>query len=87
MTADNLDGVFVGAHGAVRTQAIELAFFRAGLHYGNLFLYREALESYIVHNSYGKVTLGRLELQVLIYGDDLRRSGVLAGKSIASSND
>ncbi len=87
MATDDLDGVLVGTHGTVGTQAIELALGGAFLHDGNLALDRERLEGNIVHDTDGEVLLGLFHLQVVEHGDDLGRRGVLGRQTIASTDD
>ena len=85
--ADDLDGVLVGADGAVGAEAVELALGGAGLDYGDFFLDGEALEGDVVGDADGEVGLGGLELEVVEYCDDLGGGGVLGGQAVAAAYD
>ncbi len=77
MASDDLDGVLVGADGAVRSESVELALCGAWLHDGNLALDGERLEGDIVHDADGEVVLRLILLKVIVDSDDLGWSGVL----------
>ena len=87
MGTDDLDGVLVGTYGTVGTQSVELALGGSWLHDGNFPLDRQGLEGDVVHDTDGEVGLRLLELEVVEYGNDLCRSGVLGRKTVAASDD
>ena len=77
VASDDLDGVLVGADGAVGSESVELALCGAWLHDGNLALDGEGLECHVIDDADGEVVLRLVELKVVVNGDDLGRSGVL----------
>ncbi len=77
MVANDLDGRFVGAYGAVGTQTPEFAAdgsFRCGV---DLLRLRQGVMGYIIIDADGKAVHGLCLLQIAIYGKNLRRRGVL----------
>ena len=87
MVADDLDGVLVGAHGAVAAQAEELALVGAFLDDGDFFLERERLEGHVIDDADGEAVLGFAELEVVEHGDDLGRAGILGGEAVAAADE
>ena len=86
MVADDLDGVLVRAHGAVRAEAVEHAAhgaFGAGV---ELFAQRQRGAGHIVHNAHGEVVLGRFEGQVVVHGLDHRGVELLGAQAIAAAD-
>ena len=85
--ADDLDGVLVGAHGAVGAHAPEL---RAGLACGggvDLRRDRQRGVRHIVHDAHGEVVLGRFRFQVFEHRQELGRRGVLGGEAVPAAHD
>ena len=77
MVADNLDGVFVCANGAVTAKTPELAFgsaFCRGVR-GGLFFQRHI--GHVVDNADGKLCLGLIFCQLFINRKDRSRWGIL----------
>ena len=75
--ADDLDGVFVGAHGAVGAHSPD---FHVGLSLGSgldLFGDGQGSVGHVVHDADGEIVLRRIGLKVLVHGENLPRSGVL----------
>ncbi len=77
VVSDDLDGVLVGADGAVRSKSVELALGGAWLHDRDLALDRKGLEGDIINDSDGEVVLRLAELKVVEDSYDLGWSGVL----------
>ena len=86
VVADDLDGVLVGAHRAVASQAEELALVGAFLHDGDFFFERERLEGHVVDDADGEAVLGLTQLEVVEDGDDLGRAGVFGGKAVTAAH-
>ena len=85
--ADDLDGVLVGAHGAVRAQAVELAGDGA-LGRGVVLLAQfQRAVGHIVHDAHGEVVLGLGLLHVVEDGLDHGGGEFLAGKAVAAAVD
>ena len=85
--ADDLDGVLVGTHGTVGTQAPELAgdsAFRLGQ---QRRAQRQGQMGHIVLDADGKVVLRLLQRQIVEHGLDLGRSGILAAEAVAAGID
>ena len=85
--ADDLDGGFVGAHGAVGAQAPELAADGA-LRLGEQgSAYRQGQMGHIVLDADGEVILGLIQQQVVEHGLQLGGGGVLAGQAVPPGED
>ena len=87
VVADDLDGVLVGAHGAVAAQAPELALdgaFRGGV--GGVLLHQGGVGD-VVHDAHGEVVLGGVLSQVLIHSEHALGRRVLGAQTIAASHN
>jgi len=58
VVANDFNGVFVGAHRAVRTQAPEFGAVGAFGGHVHIFTYRQRMVRHVVHNAHGKVVGG-----------------------------
>ena len=85
--ANDLNGVLVGAHGAVGAHAPDLHVGLTGGGGVDLLEHRQRGEGHIVHDAHGEVVLGRLLLQVLVHRQDLARGGVLGGQAVPARHD
>ena len=86
VVADDLDGVLVGAHGAVAAQAPELALDGAfGSHAGGGLLLQAQVGD-IVHDADGELTLHLVLLQLVIHGEDRGGRGVLAAQTVTAAD-
>ena len=85
--ADDLDGVLVGAHGAVGAHAPELGAGLTGGRGVDLAGHIQRGVGDVVHNAYGEAVLGLILLQIIQHGDDLAGGGVLAGQTVAAAHD
>ncbi len=87
VVTDDLDGVLVGAHGAVRAQAVELAGDGA-LGRGVVLLAQvQGGVGHVIHDAHGEVVLGLGLFHVLIDGLDHGGGEFLAGQAIAPAVD
>ena len=87
MIADDFDGVFVGADGAVTAKAIELAAYGAfgrGVEAGSQ---GKAGVGYIILNANGKVVLGGGGTHVVVHSLDHGGSKFLGAKAITASDN
>ena len=85
--ADDLDGVLVGAHGAVGAHAPELGAGLTGGRGVDLAGHIQRGVGDVVHDTYGEIILGFILLQVIQHGDDLAGGGVLTGQAVAATHD
>ena len=85
--ADDLDGVLVGAHGAVGAHAPELGAGLTGGRGVDLAGHIQRGVGDVVHDAYGEIVLGLILLQVIQHGDELAGGGVLAAETVAASHD
>ena len=85
--ADDLDGVLVGAHGAIGAHAPKLGAGLTGGRGVDLAGNRQRGIGHIVHNAHGEAVLGLILLQIIQHGDDLTGGGVLAGQAVATAHD
>ena len=83
--ADGGNGVLVGAHGAVAAQTPDLAGNLAGMGELHVLIGQRGV-GHIVVDADGKVVFRRLLPQVVVYGDQLAGSGVLAGQTVAAAH-
>ncbi|CAN3974044.1 1-deoxy-D-xylulose-5-phosphate synthase, partial [Dysosmobacter welbionis] len=86
MVADDLDGVLVGAHGAVAAQAPELALNRTGGSHAGSGLLLQAQVGHIVHDADGELALHGILLQLVIHGEDGGGRGVLAAQAVTAAD-
>ena len=77
VVADDFDGVLVGTHGTVGTEAVELGFEHPSAAHGNLLALRQRGEGDVVHDADGEAVLGLCKLQVGIDGQNLCGGGVV----------
>ena len=87
VVADDLDGVLVGAHGAVAAQAPELAADHLLVGQGQAVAHGQGAVGHIVLNAHGEAGEGLVAQQVVEHGLDLGGSGVLGGETIAAAAD
>jgi len=85
--ADDLDGVLIGAHRAVRAETPELAGDRA-LRLGEQGrAHGQGQMGHIVHDADGEVVLRLVQQQVVEHGLELGGGGVLAAEAVAAGID
>ena len=87
VVADDLDGVLVGADGAVAAETPELALdgaFRRGVGGGNL---GQGEVGDVVHDADGELALGLGLGQLFIDGEDAGGRGVLGAEAVAAADD
>ena len=84
VVADDLDGVLVGAHGAVGAQAPELT--RGGASGSGIGVLGgiQGQMGHVVHNADGEALLGLVLLHVAVHGDDVAGLGVLGTQAVAA---
>ena len=88
VVADDLDGVLVGAHGAVAAQTPELALDGAGGGgVGTVLVLRQGQIGHIVHNADGELALHLVALQLAVYGEHGGGRRVLAAQTVAAADD
>ena len=80
VVADDFDGVLVGAYGAVRTEAPELAADRSLRHGVHLMANRQGQMGHIIVDSYGEMVLRLLVLHIVVNRNDLGGGKVLGGQ-------
>ena len=86
VVADDLDGVLVGADGAVRAEAVEqaaLRAFRAGV---DLLAQLEGGVGHVVHDAHGEVVLRGVGLEVVEHGLDHRGVELLGAQAVAAAD-
>ena len=84
VVADDLDGVLVGAHGAVGAQAPELTRGGAGRSGIGILGGVQRQMGHIVHNADGEALLGLVLLHVAVHGDDIAGLGILGAQAVAA---
>ncbi len=87
VVADDLDGVLVGAHGAVAAQAPELALdgaFRGGV--GGVLLGQGQARD-IVHDADGELAAGLAGVQLLIDSEHAGGRSILGAQAVAAADD
>ena len=87
MVADDLDGVLVGAHGAVGAQAEELAGDGALGGRVDGGAERQAQVGHVVDDAHGEVVLGLVRRQVVVDGLDHGGVELLAAETVAAAHD
>ena len=88
MVADDLDGVLVGAHGAVAAQAPELALDGAGSSgVGTVLVLGQGQVGDIVHDADGELALHLVALELVIHGEHGGRRRVLAAQTVTAADD
>ena len=87
VVADDLDGVLVGAHGAVAAQAPELALDGTGGRGVGGGLLLQGGVGHVVHDADGELALGRGLGQLLIHGEHVAGRGVLGAQAVAAADD
>ena len=87
MVADDLDGVLVGAHGAVAAETPELDLDRALSGSVGCRLLRQGEISHIVVDADGEVDLGLVLLQLLVDSEDGGGRGILGAEAVAAADD
>ena len=87
VVADDLDGVLVGADGAVAAQTPELALdgaFRGGVG-GDLLVQRQV--GHIVHDADGELVLGGVLSQLFVDGKDGSGVSILGTQTVTAADD
>ena len=87
VVADDFHGVLVGTYRTVGTQTVELGFEHAFAAHGDFLFLRQGSERHIIYDADGEVVLRRVQLQVVIYSQDLCRRGVFRTQTVASAHD
>ena len=86
VVADDLDGVFVGAHSAVAAQAPELAGDGAGrCGVGHVFRIFQRQVGHVVGDADGELALHILAVHVGEHGKDVAVGGIFAAQAIAAA--
>ena len=86
VVADDLDGVLVGANGAVRAEAIELAADRAFRSGVEDVAQRQAGVGDVVHDAHGEVVLRSSQLQVVEDSLHMGRRELLGAEAVAAAD-
>ena len=86
VVSDNLDGVFVGSHGAVGPQPPEFTTDRPVVGGNHVLPYGQGAAGHIVVDTHGKM-IPLLPCHVVVDGDHLSGSGILAGEAVPPSQD
>ena len=87
VVADDLDGVLVGAHGAVAAEAPELALDGArGRRVGARRVLGKRQVGHVVHDAHGELARRGVLLQLLVHGEHRRGRGVLRGQAVAAAH-
>ena len=84
---DNFDGVFVGPHRTVGTQAVEFGSKRAFGRDVDFGQEGQRAERYIVHNAHRKLVLGFFGFEVVEHRHHLSGRGVFGTQTEAAAND
>ena len=88
VVADDLDGVLVGAHGAVTAETPELALDGAGgSGVGAVGILRQGQIGDIVHDADGELALHLGLLQLVIHGEDRGGRRILAAQTVTAADD
>ena len=85
MLADDLDGILIGAHGAVGAEAEEHGPRHVVRFRGIIFIIREAGAQYVVVDADGEMILGSVQSQVVIDALDHGGGEFLGGEAVASA--
>ena len=83
VVADDLDGVLVGAYGTVCSQTPELAVGGSLRSRYRILFYFQRKVGHIIDDTDGKSVF----LGVVVYGNDLSRSGILGTQSVTAASD
>ena len=88
VVADDLDGVLVGAHGAVAAQTPELALDGAGSSgVGTVLILGQGQVGHIVHDADGELALHLVALELVIHGEHGGRRRILAAQAVTAADD
>ncbi len=83
VVADDLDGVLVCSYGTISSKSPELAVYRSFRCGNKRLAYRQRQIGYIIDDIDGESLL----CLVVVYSNDLLRSGILGSKSVTSAKD
>ena len=86
VVADDLDGLLVGAHGAVSAEAEELALHGAGGHGVNFFFHVKRGVGDVVVDAHGEVVLGLKGHHVVVHGLGHAGGEVLGAQAVAAAH-
>ncbi len=85
--ADDLDGVFVGSHGTIGTQAVKFGFKGSFIAQAELRQQRQRFKGHVIHNTHGEMILRLRLFQVVENRNNLCRSGIFGTQAITSAHD
>ena len=87
MVADDLDGVLVCTDGTVSAQTPELAADGAGCSGIGSGVLGQRVTGNVVDDADGEAVLRLVGCEVLVYGKDALRSGILGAETVAAADD